>query len=90
MAVYTRKELAEKTGCGFDALRYYVSRGVMPPPPRGVNNYRLYGEDAVVIDRRIVDLGKMEKMLVAAKAALNCRDCESIASYIDLAPYTKP
>lgn len=47
MAVYTRKELAEKTGFGFDALRYYEGRGVMPPPLRGVNNCRLYGEDAV-------------------------------------------
>jgi MerR family transcriptional regulator, Zn(II)-responsive regulator of zntA len=47
MAVYTRKELAEKTGFGFDALRYYEGLGVMPPPLRGGNNYRLYGDDAV-------------------------------------------
>jgi MerR family Zn(II)-responsive transcriptional regulator of zntA len=135
MAVYTRKELADKTGFGFDALRYYEGRGVMPPPLRGANNYRLYGEDAVErllfikqaklcgftlkeigralaligdaaecgdgadgiieakigeIDRRILELGKMKGMLFAAKAALKGRDCEKIASYIDLAPSSKP
>jgi len=47
MAVYTRKALAEKTGFGFDALRYYENRGVIPAPVRSASNYRLYGEDAV-------------------------------------------
>jgi MerR family transcriptional regulator, Zn(II)-responsive regulator of zntA len=47
MAVYTRKELAEKTGFGFDALRYYEGRGILPSPERSPSNYRLYGEDDV-------------------------------------------
>jgi DNA-binding transcriptional MerR regulator len=47
VAVYTRKELAERTGFGFDALRYYEGRGILPSPDRSPSNYRLYGEDAV-------------------------------------------
>lgn len=47
MAEYTRRELAERAGVGFDALRYYEERGILPPPKRSPGNYRLYGEDAV-------------------------------------------
>ena len=44
---YTRRELAEMTGVGFDAIRFYENRGVLNKPIRGPNNYRLYGEDTV-------------------------------------------
>jgi DNA-binding transcriptional MerR regulator len=47
MAEYTRRELAERAGVGFDSLRYYEERGILPPPKRSPANYRLYGEDAV-------------------------------------------
>lgn len=45
--MYTRGELAEKTGVGFDTLRFYENSGVLAKPERSPGNYRLYGEDAV-------------------------------------------
>ncbi|HEX2944950.1 MAG TPA: MerR family transcriptional regulator [Clostridia bacterium] len=47
MAVYTRREAAEKTGISFDTLRYYESFGVINQPKRSQNNYRQYDEDDI-------------------------------------------
>jgi MerR family Zn(II)-responsive transcriptional regulator of zntA len=44
--VYTRSEVSEKTGMGFDAIRYYERFGLLAPA-RGSNGYRQYGEDAI-------------------------------------------
>jgi DNA-binding transcriptional MerR regulator len=43
----TRKQLAEATGTGPEAIRFYEERGLLPPPRRGPNGYRLYGEATV-------------------------------------------
>jgi MerR family transcriptional regulator, Zn(II)-responsive regulator of zntA len=72
MAVYTRKELAEKTGFGFDALRYYEGRGILPSPDRSPGNYRLYGEDAV------------ERLLFIKQAKLCGFTLKEIARALDL------
>lgn len=34
--------LAQQTGVPAKTIRYYEAVGVMPPPRRGVNNYRVY------------------------------------------------
>lgn len=36
-------ELAERTGLGRDAIRYYESVGVLPEAPRTDSGYRVYG-----------------------------------------------
>lgn len=38
----TRAGLARAAGCNIETVRHYESVGLMPPPPRGANNYRLY------------------------------------------------
>jgi len=38
----TRSRLAARTGCHLETIRYYETTGLMPPPPRGANGYRLY------------------------------------------------
>lgn len=40
-------EVAQRAGVTRKALRFYEAAGVLPPPPRGANGYRLYGPDAV-------------------------------------------
>ncbi|MGH2768797.1 MAG: MerR family DNA-binding protein [Actinomycetota bacterium] len=40
-------ELARRTGVGAKAIRFYEAAGVLPPPARGPNGYRLYAVDAV-------------------------------------------
>jgi len=37
-------ELAERTGCPVETIRYYERIDLLAPPERGVNNYRSYGE----------------------------------------------
>lgn len=36
-------ELARRTGCGVDTIRYYEREGLLPPPERSQGNYRVYG-----------------------------------------------
>ncbi|MFQ5828448.1 MAG: heavy metal-responsive transcriptional regulator [Candidatus Methylomirabilia bacterium] len=40
-------ELATRAGVGAKAIRFYERAGVLPPPARGANGYRLYARDAV-------------------------------------------
>jgi DNA-binding transcriptional MerR regulator len=40
-------ELARRTGVDARTIRFYEAVGVLPPPARGLNGYRLYAEDAV-------------------------------------------
>jgi MerR family mercuric resistance operon transcriptional regulator len=38
-----RAELARRTGCNLETIRYYEQIGVMPDPPRTASGYRVYG-----------------------------------------------
>lgn len=40
-------ELAGRAGVSAKAIRFYEGAGVLPPPARGPNGYRLYSADAV-------------------------------------------
>lgn len=44
MKEYTRKSLADELGIGVEALRYYESAGIISPPKRDANGYRIYDE----------------------------------------------
>jgi DNA-binding transcriptional MerR regulator len=44
MAEYTRKALADRLGIGIETLRYYEEAGVITPPERRANGYRVYSE----------------------------------------------
>ena len=39
-----RAELARRTGCNLQTMRYYEKIGVMPDPPRTASGYRVYDE----------------------------------------------
>ena len=36
-------ELARRTGCQVETIRYYEREGLLPEPARSPGNYRLYG-----------------------------------------------
>ena len=40
-------ELASRTGVSAKAIRFYEAAGVLPPPGRASNGYRLFARDAV-------------------------------------------
>ena len=37
-----RAELARRTGCNLETIRYYEKIGMMPDPPRTASGYRVY------------------------------------------------
>ncbi len=39
-----RAELARRTGCNLETIRYYEKIGVLPDPPRSASGYRIYDE----------------------------------------------
>lgn len=39
-----RAELARRTGCNLETVRYYEKIGLMPDPPRTAAGYRIYDE----------------------------------------------
>ena len=41
----TRGELAARTGCNIETIRYYEQIGLLPPPPRSEGGHRLYGHE---------------------------------------------
>lgn len=38
-----RAELASRSGCNIETIRYYEKVGMLPDPPRSAAGYRLYG-----------------------------------------------
>ncbi|MHA7964695.1 MerR family transcriptional regulator [Paenibacillus sp. CAU 1782] len=44
----TRGQLARRSGVSAATIRFYEDSGVLPPPKRGENGYRLYGEDYLI------------------------------------------
>lgn len=42
-----RAELARRTGCNLETIRYYEKIGMMPKPPRTASGYRVYDEPHV-------------------------------------------
>lgn len=43
----TRGQVAERTGVGSEALRYYERKGLLPEPPRTPSGYRQYPPEVV-------------------------------------------
>jgi MerR family mercuric resistance operon transcriptional regulator len=39
-----RGELARRTGCNLETIRYYEKIGLLPEPPRRANGYRAYDD----------------------------------------------
>lgn len=42
-------ELARRAGVTRKAIRFYETKRVLPPPRRGANGYRLYGDEAIEV-----------------------------------------
>lgn len=42
-----RAQLARKTGCNLETIRYYEKVGLLPEPPRSSNGYRVYSQELV-------------------------------------------
>ena len=46
-----RGELAKRTGCNIETIRYYERIGLLPDPPRSDNGFRSYEERHLTAER---------------------------------------
>lgn len=81
-------ELAKRTGCEIETIRYYEREGLLPVPPRSDGNYRLYGaqdEERVQFIRHCRSLGMSlaEVRTLQTFQAEPERACDEINSLID-------
>ncbi|OBZ15713.1 transcriptional regulator [Bacillus sp. FJAT-27264] len=67
----TRGELAKQTGVSMATIRYYEDSGILPPPARIANGYRVYSEDYVVKIRFIKDAQSLGYPLKQIKEILH-------------------
>jgi len=81
-------ELARRTGCGIETIRYYERIGILPPPWRSVSNYRHYGETDVerlvfIRNCRSLDmtLDEVQELLRAREASEE--SCAEVNALID-------
>lgn len=55
-----RKELAQRSGCHIETVRFYEKQGLLPPPPRTAGGHRDYAPEhqrRLTFIRRSRDLG---------------------------------
>lgn len=81
-------ELAARTGCTTETIRFYETEALLPAPQRAANNYREYGEShlarvAFVRRCRSLDMGHDE-----IRALLRLQDdpgkpCDEVQSMLD-------
>jgi len=83
-----RSELARRTGCNPETIRYYESIGLLPEPPRTASNYRAYDQTHVARLRFVMrarDLGfTLEEIrellgLVDGRSA-SCAEVQALAT----------
>ena len=81
-------ELAHRTGVPTKTIRYYEEIGVLPPPERAPNDYRVYGDDAIERLRFIKDAQSTGLTLDEIATVLDLRGkgestCEHVKHLLD-------
>lgn len=81
-------ELAERTGCLTETIRYYERKGLLPAPARSEGNYRLYGD--VHVDRlqfirhcRSLDMTLDEIQVLLGFRDVPDENCEGVNTLLD-------
>ncbi|GFK92934.1 HTH-type transcriptional regulator CueR [Fundidesulfovibrio magnetotacticus] len=81
-------ELARQAGCTVETVRYYEREGLLDPPERGENNYRLYGRDHLESLRFVRNCRVLEMSLEEIRALADLRrdpgkDCGGVNQLLD-------
>lgn len=74
-----RAELARRTGCNLETIRYYERIGLMPDPPRTAAGYRVYGASHV---------SRLRFILRARELGFPIEELRSLLSMVDGHDYT--
>ncbi|MHB1327797.1 MAG: Cd(II)/Pb(II)-responsive transcriptional regulator [Gemmatimonadales bacterium] len=81
-------DLARRTGCQVETIRYYERQGLLPKPGRSPGNYRVYGPGhveqlAFVRHCRSLDLTLDEIRTLLRYRSSPVNDCQRINSLVD-------
>lgn len=81
-------ELAERTGCPVETIRYYERIDLLAPPERSVNNYRSYGPAhaerlSFILHCRALDMTLDEIRTLLGLRARPEQDCGQVNDLID-------
>lgn len=71
MALMTIGQLARRVGLRPSAIRYYEAHGVLRPPARSANEYRLYGPDALTVLRFVLHGKELGFSLAEVRQIIN-------------------
>ena len=81
-------ELADRTGCAVQTIRYYERQGLLPEPARTTANYRTYRQDHVARLKFIRHCRHLDMTLVEIRELLTfCdgpeRSCHAVNKLLD-------
>jgi len=81
-------ELAKRTDCSIQTIRFYEKEGVLPAPTRSDGNYRLYNEDHIERLRFIRHCRMLDMTLSDVSTLIKYRDtpntgCEEVNVFLD-------
>ena len=81
-------ELARRTSCSIDTIRYYEREGLLTRAQRSAGNFRLYGEEAVERLQFIRHCRSLDMDLAEVRALLRIQDqpdenCEDVIALLD-------
>lgn len=69
-----RSELAQRTGCNLETIRYYEKIAMMPDPPRTAAGYRVYSDAHV---------SRLRFILRARKLGFSLEDVRGLLGLVD-------
>ena len=72
-----RGQLAQRTGCHLETIRYYEKIGLLAAPPRGPNGYRIYDENDVSRVRFVLRARELGFGISDIRGLLHLVDCSS-------------
>ena len=78
-ASITRGELARRSGCHLETVRYYEKIGLLPPPARSQGGHRLY---------QIDDQRRLRFILRGRELGFSIEELRSLLSLVDSDSYT--
>lgn len=81
-------ELAQRTGISIETIRFYEAQGLLPPPARAANNYRVYTPEhveqlAFIAKCRSLDMAHTEIRRLLELQANPQASCEEINHLLD-------
>ncbi len=74
-----RGELAKRSGCNLETIRYYEIIGLLRPPTRSTGGHRLYSEN---------DQARLRFILRSRELGFSIEELRSLLSLVDAGTYT--